>query len=57
MLFARPSRAIAGLPNGTLFPILEQAPRYLGWLAAQGYLGTIHPWIAIVAADLSRRVR
>jgi helicase len=56
-LFARPNRATAGLPNGTLFPILEQAPRYFGWLAAQGYLGTIHPWIAIVAADLGRRVR
>jgi helicase len=56
-LFARPARMIAGVPANTLFPVLEQAPRYLAWLAAQGYLGTVHPWIAIVAADLGRRVR
>lgn len=56
-LFARPARAIAGLPSNTLFPILEQAPRYLAWLAAQGHLATIHPWVAIVAADLGRRTR
>lgn len=55
-LFGRSTCMIAGLPSGTLFPILERAPRYFGWLAAQGYLGTIHPWIAIVAADLGRRV-
>ena len=56
-LFARPSRTIAGIPAGTLYPVLEAAPRYLGWLGAQGYLATVHPWIAIVAADLGRRVR
>jgi helicase len=56
-LFARTSRVIAGLPSTTLFPVLEQAPRYLTWLAAQGHLATTHPWIAIVAADLGRRVR
>jgi len=56
-LFARTGRMIVGLPATTLFPVLDQAPRYLAWLAAQGYLGTIHPWAAIVAADLSRRVR
>lgn len=56
-LFARPSRAVAGIPNSTLYPVLEQAPRYLAWLGAQGHLATIHPWVAIVAADLARRVR
>jgi hypothetical protein len=36
---------------------MDQAPRYLSWLAAQGVLGTVHPWIAVVAADLDQRVR
>lgn len=53
----RDRRAVAGIPMGTLYPVLEQSPRYLAWLAAQGYLGTVHPWVAIVSADLDRRVR
>ncbi|NRQ34593.1 DEAD/DEAH box helicase [Nonomuraea sp. NN258] len=56
-LFVRGSRVVAGLPSSTIFPILEQAPRYFAWLAAQGYLNTVHPWVAIVAADLEQRVR
>jgi helicase len=40
-----------------MYPILEEAPRYLHWLACQGLFGTVHPWCAIVAADLERRVR
>jgi helicase len=40
-----------------MYPIWELAPRYLGWLAGQGYLAAVHPWIAVVAADLSRRIR
>ncbi|MYW91704.1 hypothetical protein G3I59_14100 [Amycolatopsis rubida] len=56
-LFAHHSRAVAGLPSSTVFPVLEQAPRYLAWLGAQGHLGTVHPWAAIVAADLGRRIR
>ncbi len=56
-LFTRGGRAVAGLPWGTLHPVLDQAPRYLGWLAAQGYLRAVHPWVAIVASDLARRVR
>ncbi|MGZ3144395.1 DEAD/DEAH box helicase [Lentzea chajnantorensis] len=57
-LFAgRGRRAVAGIPLGSLHPVLEQAPRYLAWLAAQGHLGTVHPWVAIVSADLDRRVR
>jgi helicase len=56
-LFARPRRTIAGLPTTILYPIMEEAPRYFAWLAAQGYLGTVHPWVAVVAADLGRRIR
>ncbi|MGW4115931.1 DEAD/DEAH box helicase [Actinosynnema sp. NPDC004786] len=50
-------RVAAGIPLATLHPVYEQAPRFLAWLAAQGVLGTVHPWIAIVAADLDHRVR
>lgn len=56
-LFAGRRRVVAGMPLATLYPILEQAPRYLHWLGAQGFLATVHPWISIVAADLARRVR
>lgn len=56
-LFREPRRVVAGIPVATVHPVLEQAPRYLSWLAAQGVLGTVHPWIAIVAADLDQRVR
>ena len=52
-----PRRVVAGIPLSTIYPVMEQAPRYLSWLAAQGVLGTVHPWIAIVAADLDQRVR
>jgi len=50
-------RVAAGIPLTTLHPVFDQAPRYLAWLAAQGALGTVHPWIAVVAADLDHRVR
>ncbi|WP_406106261.1 helicase-related protein [Micromonospora globbae] len=53
----RPGRAVAGIPTAAMYPIWELAPRYLGWLAGQGYLAAVHPWIAVVAADLSRRIR
>ena len=57
-LFDSPRRRVAGgLPLATLHPVYEQAPRFLAWLAAQGVLGTVHPWIAVVAADLDHRVR
>ncbi|WP_033427310.1 DEAD/DEAH box helicase, partial [Saccharothrix syringae] len=57
-LFDRPGRRVAGgIPLTTLHPVYEQAPRFLAWLAAQGALGTVHPWIAVVAADLDHRVR
>ncbi|WP_231390433.1 DEAD/DEAH box helicase [Nocardia sp. CNY236] len=55
--FHRGARTIGGIPYATMYPILEQAPRYLHWLGCQGFLGTVHPWVAIVAADLSRRIR
>lgn len=56
-VFEGPPAELAGIPLSALTPVLEQAPRYLHWLAAQGHLGTVHPWAAIVAADLNRRVR
>ena len=55
--FTRSTRRIAGLPTAILHPILAEAPRYFAWLAAQGHLGTVHPWIAVVAGDLGRRIR
>lgn len=48
-------RQIGGIPYAAMYPVLEEAPRYLHWLACQGLFGTIHPWCAIVAADLERR--
>ncbi|MCA1708525.1 MAG: DEAD/DEAH box helicase, partial [Actinobacteria bacterium] len=47
---------IAGIPAAVLLPILSEAPRYFTWLAAQGHLGTVHPWVAVVAGDLGRRI-
>ncbi len=55
--FHRGARVIAGIPYSTMYPILEHAPRYLYWLSSQGFLGTVHPWVAVVAADLSKRIR
>lgn len=48
---------IAGLPYAAMYPVLEEAPRYLHWLSSQGPLGTVHPWCAVAAADLGRRIR
>lgn len=56
-VFHRTARTIGGIPYASMYPVLEEAPRYLHWLGCQGFLGTVHPWIAIVAADLSRRIR
>jgi helicase len=56
-MFRRPGREIAGVPYATMRPVLEDAPRYLHWLGSQGFLGTLHPWASITAADLTRRVR
>ncbi|MBH1934143.1 DEAD/DEAH box helicase [Streptomyces sp. AV19] len=55
--FRSGERDIVGLPRAAMRPVLEDAPRYLHWLASQGFLGTLHPWIAVVAADLNRRIR
>ncbi|MFA1551968.1 DEAD/DEAH box helicase [Actinomadura chokoriensis] len=57
MAFQSGIRHIGGVPYANLHPILEEAPRYLHWISAQGPLGTVPPWSAIVAADLGRRVR
>jgi helicase len=48
-------RQIGGVPYPAIYQVLEEAPRYLHWLAVQGLFGTIHPWWAIVAADLELR--
>jgi helicase len=55
--FATPARKVAEIPYASMYPILEEAPHYLHWIGAQGFLGTIPPWCAIVAADLARRIR
>jgi helicase len=49
-----PGRAV---PYAAMYPIVEEAPRYLHWLGSQGFFGTVHPWCAIIAGDLSRRLR
>jgi helicase len=49
-------RQIGGVPYPAIYQVLEEAPRYLHWLAVQGLFGTIHPWWAIVAADLELRI-
>ncbi|MFB6815094.1 DEAD/DEAH box helicase [Streptomyces sp. NPDC056347] len=48
---------VLGIPMDSMISILEQAQRYLAWLGAQGPLGTVHPWVAVVAADLALRIR
>lgn len=55
--FTRHRRTIGGVATTILNPVLEQAPRYFAWLAAQGRLGTVHPWVAVIADDLGRRIR
>ncbi len=52
-----PGAVQAGVPYTAMYPVLEEAPRYLHWIACQGLFGTVHPWWAVVAADLGRRVR
>jgi helicase len=49
-------RQISGIPYAAMYQILEEMPRYLHWIVCQGRFGTIHPWCAIVAADLERRI-
>ncbi|WP_368666641.1 DEAD/DEAH box helicase [Kitasatospora sp. MBT63] len=64
LLVARAPRAfrgrpayIRGIPADSMAPVLDEARRYLAWLGAQGPLATVHPWIALTAADLAHRVR
>jgi helicase len=54
-LFHPGVRQVNGIPYAAMYQILEEAPRYLHWIACQGLFGTIHPWCAIVAADLELR--
>ena len=55
--FRTRSSYVLGIPIDSMTQILEEARRYLAWLGAQGHLATIHPWAAIVAADLAQRIR
>jgi helicase len=48
-------RQVGGVPYSAMYQVLEEAPRYLHWLACQGLFGTLHPGWAIVAADLELR--
>uniref|UniRef100_A0AAU2K1I8 DEAD/DEAH box helicase n=1 Tax=Streptomyces sp. NBC_00049 TaxID=2903617 RepID=A0AAU2K1I8_9ACTN len=56
-LFAARGGYVLGIPADSLIGVLDEAQRYLAWLGAQGELGTVHPWVAVVAADLSERIR
>lgn len=48
---------VLGIPVDSMTGILEEARRYLAWLGAQGPIGTVHPWAAVVAGDLALRIR
>jgi helicase len=48
---------VVGIPVDSMTGILEEARRYLAWLGAQGPIGTVHPWAAVVAGDLALRIR
>ncbi|WP_338064007.1 DEAD/DEAH box helicase [Streptomyces noursei] len=56
-LFLARGGYVLGIPTDSLTGILDEAQRYLAWLGAQGELGTVHPWAAVVAADLAERIR
>jgi hypothetical protein len=43
-------RQIGGVPYPAMYQVLEEAPRYLHWLACQGLFGTIHPCGAATVA-------
>ncbi|MFI6644859.1 DEAD/DEAH box helicase [Streptomyces sp. NPDC050504] len=55
--FRTSSSYVLGIPVDSMSGILEEARRYLAWVGAQGALGTVHPWAAVVAADLAQRIR
>ncbi|WP_251075098.1 DEAD/DEAH box helicase [Streptomyces sp. ISL-12] len=48
---------VLGIPVDSMTGILAEAQRYLAWLGAQGPLGTVHPWAAVVVGDLAQRIR
>ncbi|MCH0542671.1 DEAD/DEAH box helicase [Streptomyces sp. MUM 203J] len=56
-LFRTRGAYVLGVPVASMSGVLDEAQRYLAWLGAQGELGTVHPWAAIVAADLAQRIR
>ncbi|MGI3224562.1 DEAD/DEAH box helicase [Streptomyces sp. GTA36] len=50
-------RHVGGIPVEAMYPVFNEAERYLYWLGAQSTLNSTHPWAAIVASDLARRIR
>ncbi|WP_346172715.1 hypothetical protein [Streptomyces cuspidosporus] len=55
--FRTRSSYVLGIPVDSMAQVLDEVRRYLAWLAAQGHLGSIHPWAAITASDLAQRIR
>ncbi|MFJ3633801.1 DEAD/DEAH box helicase [Streptomyces sp. NPDC090112] len=55
--FRTRSSYVLGIPVDSMAQILDEARRYLAWIAAQGHLATLHPWAAVTAADLAQRIR
>lgn len=56
-LFRASPGYVLGIPADSMTGILDEAQRYLAWFGAQGPLGTVHPWAAVVASDLAQRIR
>lgn len=56
-VIAAKSRLVAGVPRSTLAYGIQETPRYFAWMAAQGPMGTIPPWAAMVARDLGQRTK
>ncbi|MET9379240.1 DEAD/DEAH box helicase [Streptomyces sp. NPDC002992] len=56
-LFRGRSGYVLGIPVESMTNVLEEARRYLAWLGAQGPLGTVSPWVGVVASDLAQRIR
>lgn len=56
-VIAAKNRLVAGIPRGTLQYGIQEAPRYFAWMAAQGQMGTIPAWAAMVGRDLGLRTK
>lgn len=56
-VMATKDRLVLGVPRSTLTYGIQESPRYFAWMAAQGPMGTIPPWAAMVGRDLGQRVK